>query len=157
MLRQISAKTVYNTIVYGMQMSWTRSLSQKNTRICLSAAELSNALGYKITLPDELPFKYDRTEYLAMWSEIAEVNWYLGGEKTACFCQKKGSEDISGDYSVYSSESSIEIDGVSVTVKGNNGGIRLAVWSSGDMSYSLSTNIELDVRQLDKFVRAVTE
>ncbi|HAY64315.1 MAG TPA: DUF4367 domain-containing protein, partial [Ruminococcaceae bacterium] len=42
-----------------------------------------------------------------------------------------GTEDNSGDYTVYAQEETLEISGNAVTLKGNDGAYSLAVWTDG--------------------------
>lgn len=49
-----------------------------------------------------------------------------------------GSGDISGDYTEYARVSTVSVSGQSVTVKGDNAGIMLAVWGDDANSFSVS-------------------
>ena len=45
--------------------------------------------------------------------------------------------DISGDYNVYKETGTATVDGIEVTLKGNDGNICLATWTSGEYAYSI--------------------
>lgn len=50
------------------------------------------------------------------------------------------SADISGDYNICSETSTATIGTREVTMKGDNGMVKTAIWTDGDYSYSISTD-----------------
>ena len=104
---------------------------------CSSVETLSAKVGFPVTDLSGLPFAVEHTEYLSYWSDMAEIN-YQGADETACYRKSKGEEDNSGDYNEYAEVQTLEADGFSVTVKGEDGIYRLAVWQKDGYSYSLS-------------------
>lgn len=99
------------------------------------------ALTEKTGIPmDELtglPFPVERTEYVSYWDELAEIQ-YFGGNDSLRYRKSTGTEDNSGDYSVYAQEETLEISGNAVTLKGDNGAYSLAIWTDGNYAYSIS-------------------
>lgn len=118
---------------------------------CASLAELSEQLGFEVTLPEELPFSYDSVSYRAMWGTFAEITWYSGGDETACYRQQQAAGDISGDFNAYEKSGEIAAGGISLTVKGDDAGWVLAVWESGGMSRSLAVMQPLTDEQAAAF------
>ena len=104
---------------------------------CSSIETLSGKVGFLVEELSGLPFTVDHTEYLSYWGDMAEID-YQGADETACYRKSKGEEDNSGDYNEYAEVRILEADGFSVTVKGENGTYRLAIWQRGGYSYSLS-------------------
>ena len=104
---------------------------------CSSIETLSGKVGFLVEELSGLPFTVDHTEYLSYWGDMAEID-YQGADETACYRKSKGEEDNSGDYNEYAEVQILEADGFSVTVKGENGTYRLAIWQRGGYSYSLS-------------------
>lgn len=104
---------------------------------CPSVETLSAKVGFPVTDLSGLPFVVDHTEYLSYWGDMAEIN-YQGADETACYRKSEGEEDNSGDYNEYAEVQTLEADGFSVTVKGEDGIYRLAVWQKDGYSYSLS-------------------
>jgi len=49
-----------------------------------------------------------------------------------------GTEDISGDYNVYSESNQVDIGSYNVAMQGNNGSVSLATWTDGEFSYVVS-------------------
>ena len=119
---------------------------------CASLGELSERLGFEVTLPEEVPFAYESVEYCAMWSTFAEITWYSGGNEVACYRQQQASGDLSGDFNVYERVEELTAGGVTVTVKGGGAGWALAVWESGGMSRSLMVSAPLTSEQVEAFV-----
>ena len=99
------------------------------------------ALTEKTGIPmDELtglPFPVERMEYVSYWDELAEIQ-YFGGNDSLRYRKSTGTEDNSGDYSVYAQEETLEISGNAVTLKGDNGAYSLAIWTDGNYAYSIS-------------------
>ena len=107
----------------------------------IDSVESISALSEKTGIPlDELtgvPFTVERTEYVSYWDNLAEIQ-YFGGTDSLCYRKSPGTEDNSGDYNVYDQEETLEISGSAVTLKGNDGGYSLAVWTDGSYAYSIS-------------------
>ena len=62
----------------------------------------------------------------------------FGDTDSLCYCKSPGTEDNSGDYTVYAQEETLEISGNAVTLKGNDGAYSLAIWTDGSYAYSIS-------------------
>lgn len=77
----------------------------------------------------------------------------LYGEDGADMLIRKatGNEDISGDYNEYKQVENVD----GVTLKGENGLFSLAVWTSGDYSYSISVSKALSQADMTALVSAV--
>ena len=92
-----------------------------------SIDELSAAVGFPVNEVEGLPFTVEKEVYISYWGE---------GE-TAVFRKGMGTDDVSGDYNVYSSVKEIMVGANPVTLKGENDVFTLAVWTDGNYSYSL--------------------
>lgn len=85
------------------------------------------------------------TAYTAIGGELAQIIYYgMDGDTELILRKSPGSEDNSGDYNTYENEQVMEIDGSSVTLKGNADRWYLACWHDEEYSYSLSCNIGCD-------------
>jgi len=64
---------------------------------------------------------------------------YADGKENDQICIRKGSgtKDVSGDYNSYPESEKVTIGNAEVTFKGSSGKVSLAVWTSGDNSYSV--------------------
>ena len=101
-----------------------------------SLAELEAAVGFPVEELAELPFPVTETVYLAFGSGMAEIR-YCGETETAVLRKAVGPQDPSGDYTQYAQELVLDVDGTSVTLKGENGQYILALWQDGDYAWSL--------------------
>ena len=106
-----------------------------------SLAELSQVLGFSVPEIKNIPFEVTSTVYTNGWNEFAQVE-YQGGNQTeseeVLFRKAKGTDDISGDYNVYTDVKEITVNETAVTLKGENGQYSLAIWQQDGFTYSLS-------------------
>lgn len=101
-----------------------------------SAEELSKAVGFPISDISGLPFTVQNQAYTAYWNEMAEIT-YTGDGQTAVYRISLGTDDNSGDYSTYASETELAVGSETVTLKGADDLYTLAVWTDGKFAYSL--------------------
>lgn len=119
-----------------------------------SLKEAEEEAGFKIQIPDEIrgakaaAFRNLRTEML-------EVIYYDGDIEVARVRKGIGTEDISGDYVIYSEEKSVEVGEKSVTIKKEAEGCYLAVWTDGDYAYSVSVQTPFSQEELIGLVEQI--
>ena len=110
-----------------------------------SLAELAKAVGFDIKAPT-VPAGYVAAAYIDISGELAEV-FYENGSDTLLYRVSKGEGDNSGDYNTYSTKKTVNVNGVSVEMRGNDK-VNVAVWSNGGFAYSVSSEqgiAEVDV------------
>lgn len=68
-----------------------------------------------------------------------------------------GNDDISGDYTTYAESNSLTVGDVQVSVKGENGNIKLATWVNGNYTYSVGfySNAGISSEKLAEFITSV--
>ena len=118
-----------------------------------SAAALSAAVDFEVNDID-LPFTPEQTEYISYWHELAEID-YTGEGKTARYRKTAGTEDCSGDYNVYTDVTEFEENGMTVTLKGDDGQYTLAIWTDGSYSYSLSLSDGLSLSDWQALMNSI--
>lgn len=59
-----------------------------------------------------------------------------------------GSDDISGDYNDYSEKTEVSVSGNQVSLKGNDGKVFVATWTSGEFTYAI--DIDMDGQGLSR-------
>lgn len=112
------------------------SLGLANPWSDYATAELAfDAAGFELTFTDTNGI-YTATNYRAMAGEMLEFI-YTDGQKELTIRKAPGSEDISGDYTDYSEVGTETVGDITVTVKGQNGSVKVCIWTDGDYSYSL--------------------
>lgn len=67
----------------------------------------------------------------------------------------RGSEDISGDYNEFDNVTETQVNGSAVTIKGNGDGFGLALWVSGDYSYSVSVSSGISENALKEIIEKI--
>lgn len=107
-----------------------------------SLAALSKKTGMDMKELTGLPFAVEQTEYVSYWGALAEIQ-YFGGTENLRYRKSQGTEDNSGDYNVYTQVETLEIAGMSVTLKGENGAFSLAAWTDGQFAYSICVSTPL--------------
>lgn len=108
-----------------------------------SEKELAEQVGFEINGLTSLPFQVEDTIYTAYWKSLAEIT-YNGEGQTAVYRKGYGSDDVSGDYTSYAQETELKIGNTAVTLKGDDTGYRLATWTDGTYSYSISLSQKTD-------------
>lgn len=101
-----------------------------------SLAELSKLVGFEVEAEAALPFAPEEITYCSYWNELAQIQ-YSGQGQTATYRQSAGAQDNSGDYTIYDAVYELDLNGLTVTLKGVGGAYALAVWTDGRFSYSL--------------------
>ena len=100
-----------------------------------SLAELAKAVGFDIKAPT-VPAGYEADAYIDISGELAEV-FYVKGDDTLVYRVSKGEGDNSGDYNTYSNKKTVDVNGVSVELRGNDK-VNVATWSNGGFAYYVS-------------------
>lgn len=96
---------------------------------------LSEAVGFPVTEVSSLPFAPVSTTYTAYDEGLAEITYTGSGGQTATYRQSLGTEDNSGDYTLY--EDTQVIPENNATLKGQDQRYTLALWTDGTYTYSL--------------------
>ena len=102
-----------------------------------SASALSEKVGFEVRDLTGLLFTPDRVTYTSLWGETAQIT-YEGENQTVTYRKAPGKEDISGDYNVYDTVTETVAGETSVTLKGDEDGYVLALWTADGYSYALS-------------------
>lgn len=100
-----------------------------------SLAELAKAVGFDIKALT-VPAGYEADAYIDISGELAEV-FYVKGDDTLVYRVSKGEGANSGDYNTYSNKKTVDVNGVSVELRGNDK-VNVATWSNGGFAYSVS-------------------
>ena len=110
---------------------------------CASQAELEKAAGFSVPQP-VVPAGYALKARRVLSGQMAELV-YAKGEETLTYRVSPGSEDNSGDYTVYQTESTLTAGGAAVTCRGEGTTVSLALWARDGYSFSLASERGLDM------------
>ena len=100
----------------------------------------AQAAGFDLAVPDEISGCSEKS-YRVLSAEgdvMFEIIYASGEDETARIRKAPGADDVSGDYNEYAETETVDVDGGSVTMKGADGLVKLAIWTNGDYSYALS-------------------
>ena len=120
---------------------------------CASLAEAGQVAGFEMRAPEAVG-DYDRVSISAIDGELIDV-LYESGDDTICVRKGAGSEDISGDFSSYAETTASKVDGMEVTMKGDAGKVNLAVWTSGEYTYSVSASAGMSHGEMADLIREI--
>ena len=124
---------------------------------CSSIQELSNKVGFTVSEIDTetLPFTVKKVSYLAYPDKLAEISYLGSDEEKVCYREEIGSEDVSGDYNTYQQIETIKMQDVEITLKGEPGTYKTALWQKEGHSYSLSISQGADKHTWTKILMSV--
>ena len=81
--------------------------------------------------------------------------FYGNDENEICVRKEAGSGDISGDYNQYAQAKTVEVNGSSVTMKGENGLFMVAIWESSGYTYSVTSGAGMSTAAMTALIRSV--
>ena len=129
----------------GADSHSAQSTSDSSTQIpnpwedCTSLEEAQQLAGFSIQVPDSID-GYPNRSIQVMDTSIIQVLYEMDDDQQILIRKGTGSDDISGDYNTYSEISQITVSDSSVTLKGNDGKIMVAIWSDGSYSYAIDAS-----------------
>jgi len=104
---------------------------------CQTMADAEKLAGFSFTVPDTVE-GYTGRELQAIENQMIQAI-YTNGDKSLMLRKGTGSDDISGDYNEYSEKNTVQVGELSVTMKGDNGTVSVAVWTNGGCAYAVET------------------
>lgn len=138
------------------------STSESNTVTIANSFEefdnLNDAMdfaGFDISTPDSVGELNRSVIRASKEDKIIEI---IYGDEEHNIHIRKGSDegDISGNFNKFAEENAVDIDGLAVTMKGNNGKINIALWSKDGYAYSIDSSDTLDKVAITDLVKIVS-
>ena len=128
----------------------------------IDAADLTEAAeiaGFDITVPDRIE-GYPEILIQAIKDEMIQVSFYEGepgddNYKEVLIRKATGSDDISGDYNEYSENETAAIAGLDVSLRGEEGMIKVASWTQDGFAYAIDSSEGLTREEIEKFIELV--
>ena len=122
-----------------------------------SLQELSNNVGFDV---EDVPVLFNSAtdvHYTAI-GDIAQIV-YTTADNEVTWRKAPGSDDISGDYNTYATIVEKEIDGINMTIKGNEDENDVnkffnATWTKDGYSYSLSFENGVDLTEIEEIINS---
>ena len=115
--------------------------------------DAAKAVGFELSVPEKVSGS-SRQCIQTMDSGMIQV--FYGDEDHEVLIRKApGSEDISGDYNVYTQVKTADVNGTAVTMKGEDSLVHLAIWTGGGYTYSVSARAGMSEADMTALVRSV--
>ena len=122
-----------------------------------SLEEAEADAGVEITLPEGYQ-GFDHRIYRAMHGEMIEVIYQdADGQEGFRIRKSRGSDDISGDYTVYAQTKTLEIGDYSVEIRGNGDEISVATWTNLSQNLSYAICVAEDQHFTEDDIRSLVE
>lgn len=100
--------------------------------------EAENTVGFEINPIKTLPKGFSVDNISVESNQIIKIE-YNSGQDIISFRAGREVDNISGDYNDYEFENTVDINGVSISLKGNKiNEVNLATWKKDSISYSIS-------------------
>lgn len=110
-------------------------------------------VGFELTIPEKVGGN-SQHDIQTMGDEMIQV-FYGDADNEVCVRKALGKEDISGDYTAYAQTHSVTVNGIGVTMKGENNLIYLAVWTNGGYTYSISARSGMSSTDMTALIQLV--
>ena len=118
-----------------------------------SIEEAAKAAGFDITVPDKVD-GYDGKEIQVMNGEMIQII-FVNGEARLFVRKAAGNDDISGDYNNYAETKTVDIGGSTVTMKGDDGAVQLAIWTNNGYTYAVMSDEAMTVENMTSLVAQI--
>ncbi len=112
------------------------------------------ALSFNPSVPSYLPAGYEIDEITVVDNDFLQIIYINDNDETIYYRTAVGNEDISGDYSIYTNTKTIKVGDLEVTAKGN-ANIAVAVWNTGNLTYSIQSEKELSEKEIVDIIHSL--
>lgn len=135
------------------------SSSSENVQIpnpwvdCKTIEDAEKLAGFDFQLP-ETPDGYTIDNISAIENSMIQVI-YSNGDKEIRLRKAAGMDDASGDYNTYDTAVTKDIQNISATLKGNKNEFKLAIWTSEEYAYSVSSSEALSEEAMTELAESV--
>ena len=122
---------------------------------CETLEEAGELAGFDISVPDEIDGGYTQGTIQAVENEMIQVIYTTEAGEEITLRKGTGTEDISGDYTAYAEENTLDVDGTSVTARGNDGLVYAATWTDGTYTYAITASAGLESDSVSALVPSI--
>ena len=123
---------------------------------CETMEEAQEKAGFDRALPDTID-SYDSRKISVIEKEMISVIFVNDKGGQICFRKGVGEKDVSGDFDKYAETEQVDMSGVTVTLKGSDGKVNLAVWTKDGYAFSISSTDGLSKVTMTDLVTALND
>lgn len=118
--------------------------------------EAEEAAGFDIEVPDTID-GYGERCFRVMTADGGALLEVLCRNEAGSLRIRKapGSGDISGDWNSYADSTDVTVNGSTVTLRGNDGQVSLAIWCAGGYAYAVTSDTALPADAMTALAEAV--
>lgn len=120
--------------------------------------EAAKCAGFELVAPEKIE-GYENRYIQAVKNEMIQVIYDDSAAENSITIRKSNKANdsmLSGDYNQYSNQKETEVEGVKVSLKGNEeGSVSLATWNNGNYSYSFALNKSMPEDKLIEIVKGI--
>ena len=117
-------------------------------------AAVKEAMGFDIVLPEKIE-GYEQTLIQTDEEETLVQVFYKKDDQQILIRKAAKKGDISGDYNQYTKEETVTVGENTITLKGDADNYKLALWTAGEYSFSVSVTEGMSQEALTELVQAV--
>lgn len=115
--------------------------------------DAKKVLTFTPSIPKNIPNGYEIDEISTLSTDFVQI-FYKKGDSEILYRTAKGTDDISGDYNVYTDIKTVKIGNTDVTMRKSDKTASI-IWTSGDYSYSLYSDGGLTDAELTDIISSV--
>ena len=117
--------------------------------------DAAKAAGFELTAPETVE-GWDGEKIIQVANNCMLQVIFHDGDDNRLFVRKEaGDADISGDYNTYAEIDAVSVGDYSVTLKGNDGTVSTAVWTSNGYSYAVTSDVPMAVDAMTALIAQV--
>ena len=120
--------------------------------------EAAKCAGFELVAPEKIE-GYENRYIQAVKNEMIQVIYDDSAAENSITIRKSNKANdsmLSGDYNQYSNQKETEVEGVKVSLKGNEeGSVSLATWTNGNYSYSFGLSKSMPEDKLIEIVKGI--
>lgn len=122
---------------------------------CTTLEDAEKAAGFALMLPESVGGWVTQTNIQTIPESMIEVLFTGANDRTLQIRKGLGNDDISGIYTQYSNIKDFPVGNNTVTVKGNDGTINVAIWNDGEHSFSLYSSLGLSEEEIISLISEI--
>lgn len=119
-----------------------------------SLSEAIQDVGFDINVPQVIE-GYDKCSYRSDKTDGMLEVIFENGDEDIRFRKAVGEDDPSGNYNKFAETKTVEVDGVTITMKGDDGKVNVAIWTKDGYAYSVDSTSPIEKVDMIDYVKVV--